>query len=383
MKIAVNTRMLLPGKLEGIGWFTNEIFKRIVQEHPEVEFHFFFDRSFSQDFIFGKNVIPHVVPPQARRPFLMRIWYDVSWPYFLKKVNPDLIISPDAQCSLKTSFPQLVVIHDINFEHYPQDIPAVYARDLKKRTPLFCNKAARVVTVSEFSKEDISKQYNISPEKIDVVYNAANKAYSVLDAAEKVEVKTRITGGQDYFIFVGSIHPRKNLQRLLPAFIQFKNATGSPMKLVIVGNTFWKNKELASVIESTVHRDDIIFIGRLDVKELSKVVGAALASVYVSYFEGFGIPIVEAFNAGVPVITSNVTSLPEVAGDAAVLVDPFSVSAIAEALERVANDSTLRHSLIEKGLKRAKSFDWDESAKKFWTIIERTIQDVRSHSSDK
>jgi glycosyltransferase involved in cell wall biosynthesis len=132
-----------------------------------------------------------------------------------------------------------------------------------------------------------------------------------------------------------------------------------------------------------VHRDDIIFIGRLDVKELSKVVGAALASVYVSYFEGFGIPLVEAFRAGVPVITSNVTSLPEVAEEAAIQVDPFSVDAIAGALERVANDSSLRQSLIEKGLKRAQSFDWDESAKKFWTIIERTIQDVRSHSSYK
>jgi glycosyltransferase involved in cell wall biosynthesis len=375
--------MLLPGKLEGIGWFTNEIFRRIVQAHPEVEFHFFFDRSFSQDFVFGENVVAHVVPPQARRPFLMRIWYDVSWPYFLKKVKPDLVISPDAQCSLKTLFPQIVVIHDINFEHYPQDIPAVYTRDLKKRTPKFCEKARRIVTVSEFSKNDIAKQFAISAEKIDVVYNAANSIYTVLNETEKNGVKARIAGGEDYFIFVGSIHPRKNLQRLLPAFIQFKNATGSPMKLVIVGNTFWKNKELASVMESTEHRDDIIFIGRLDVKELSKVVGAALASVYVSYFEGFGIPVVEAFRAGVPVITSNVTSLPEVAGDAAIQVDPFSIDAIAKALEQVANDSGLRQSLIEKGLKRAQSFDWDESAKKFWTIIERTIQDVRSHSSRK
>ncbi len=375
--------MLLPSKLEGIGWFTNEIFKRIVEAHPEVEFHFFFDRNFSQDFIFGKNVIPHVVPPQARRPFLMRLWYDVSWPYFLKKVKPDLVISPDAQCSLKTMFPQIVVIHDINFEHYPQDIPAMYTRDLKKRTPLFCAKAERIVTVSEFSKKDIAEHYKISPEKIDVVYNAANKAYGVLSEAEKLDVRTRLTGGEEYFIFVGSIHPRKNLQRLLPAFIKFKNATGSPMKLVIVGNTFWKNKELASVIESTEHKEDIIFSGRLDISALSKVVGSALASVYVSYFEGFGIPVVEAFRAGVPVITSNVTSLPEVAGDAAIQVDPFSVDAIAKALEQVANDSSLRQSLIEKGLNRAQSFDWDESAKKFWTIIERTIQDVRSHSSRK
>lgn len=378
MKIAVNTRMLLSGKMEGIGRFTYEIFSRMAKNHPEVEFHFFFDRPYDSKFVFAENVIPHFIGPPARHPYLMRIWYDITWPLLLKKINPDIVISPDAQCSLTTKFPQIVVIHDINFEHYPKDIPPVYYRDLKKRTPKFCAKAEKIITVSEFSKKDLMAHYKLGEEKMDVIYNGASEFYSPLNDEEKVKAKKKFAHGEDYFIYVGSIHPRKNLQRLIPAFLSFKKRTQSPTKLVVVGQTFWKNKELDGIMKEAVENGDIIFVGRLEGEDLKLAVGGAKASVYVSYFEGFGIPIVEAFSARVPVITSNVTSMPEVAGNAALLIDPFSVDSISKGLEKIDNDEALRAQLINQGSIELKRFSWEQSSQKFWRIIEETIRNAKS-----
>lgn len=374
MKIAVNTRHLLHHRLDGMGWFTLEIFKRLAENHPEVEFHFIFDRKFHPSFIFAKNVTPHVVGPPARHPYLMRIWYDWSVKRLLNKIKPDIFISPDAQLSLTSTCKQLIVVHDINFEHYPNDIPQVYTRDLKRRTPLFMKKAARVVTVSEFSKTDILKHYAVRPEKVGVVANAANAMYQPLQKEAKVMARERFTNGREYFIFISSIHPRKNLQRLLPAFQKFKEETGSLMKLLVVGNVFWKDDALKEAIDRGVESGDVIMAGRLDADDLSLALGGAMANLYVSYFEGFGIPVVEAFQAGVPVITSNVTSLPEVAGDAAILVDPFSIDEIKNALKKIAEDANLRNALIEKGFERSKSFSWEKSAHLMWEEIQIALK---------
>lgn len=374
MKIAVNTRLLLRDRLDGIGWFTFEVFKRIVAAHPEVEFHFIFDRPYSPEFIFGKNVKAHVIPPPARHPMLMKIWYDWSLPALLKRIKPDIFISPDAQISLTSSIKQLVVIHDINFEHFPQDIPKVYTDFLKKRSPRFAQKAARIATVSEFSKSDLVRTYDISPDKIDVVYNGANTDYKPLSEKDRIQAKQEFAQGEDYFIFVGSIHPRKNLQRLIPAFLAYKKRTNSSVKLVLVGNIFWQDDQLKESMAEGIASGSILLKGRLGARDLTRAIGGALASVYVSYFEGFGIPIVEAFYAGVPVITSNVTSMPEVAGDAALLVDPFSIDEISNALEKIATDVTLRTSLVEKGFNRAKLFHWDKSAEAMWNCITKALQ---------
>lgn len=352
-----------------MGWFTFEIFKRLVQQHPEVEFHFLFDRKFDPQFVFAKNVVPHVIYPPARHPWLMTMWYDYAVPTALKKIQPDLFISPDAQCSLRTKVPQLVVIHDINYEHYPQDIPAIYTRFLKRKSPQFCQIAKRVATVSHFSAKDIQDHYRVPSSKMDIIPNGANDDFSPLSEAEKTVMKSKLTDGKDYFVFVGSIHPRKNLQRLLPAFEKFKSETKSTTKLVIVGNTFWKGGELQEVMDRFKNHPDIVYPGRLDSKELRQVIGAAKANVYVSYFEGFGIPIIEGFKLGVPVITSNVTSMPEVAGDAALLVNPFSIEDIANALGKIDSDSDLRDSIIQKGLKRSEEFTWQRSADAMWNSI--------------
>lgn len=369
MKIAVNTRLLLKGKIEGIGWFTLEHFSRMAVNHPEHEFHFLFDRPFSPEFVFAKNVFPHVIGPPARHPILFRIWYDYSVPRILKKIGANIFISPDMMCSLRTAIPQIVVLHDLNFEHHPKDLPGHISRYLRKYSPRFAAKAKAIITVSDFSKMDIVKSYGIDPAKLEVIHNGVGNWFHPVSEDEKTETKKKLTGGCPYFVFVSSLHPRKNLHRLLPAFDLFKVNSRSDMKLVVVGEKFWNYKELDDVYRAMQFRDDVIFVGRLEPQELNDTIGAAWASVYISYYEGFGLPVLESFQCGVPVITSSKTSLPEVAGDAALLVDPFSITDISSALYKIWNDPMLKSDLIAKGHARVKDFSWDKAAAKFWEVI--------------
>ncbi len=372
MKIAVNTRMLLRGKLDGIGWFTHEIMSRIVKAHPEHEFHFIFDRPYDESFVFASNVKAHVVMPQARHPWLFRLWYNWMVPRKLKQIGADIFVSPDMMLSLRTNCKQIVVLHDLNFEHYPDDLPAHISRYLRSQSPLFAQRADTIVTVSEFSKQDIVKQYGVDASKVQLVYNAPQEAYRLLNVNERDLSKKKWAQGDDYFVFISSIHPRKNLLRLLKAYDRFRMQSGRSVKLVAVGRRFWKNQALDDTLRDMKFADDVIFTGHLEQSELTRALGGALALVYVSYFEGFGVPIVEAFRSGVPVITSNVTSMPEVAGDAALQVDPFNEEEIASAMELIERDSVLRTDMIAKGEERVKLFDWNSSAEKFWGIINET-----------
>lgn len=375
MKIAVNTRLLLANKLDGIGWFTFETLQRIVKAHPEHSFYFIFDRKYDASFIFADNIIPVVVGPPARHIILQYIWFEYSIPHVLKKIQPDLFISPDGYNSLRSTFRNLIVIHDLNFEHYPEKLPWTIRKYYRYFTPLFAKKANRIATVSEFSKNDIVEQYGITSNKIDVIYNGVNESYVPVNQATKTSLKQKFVEGNDFFIYVGALIDRKNLDNLFKAFDRFKKTSDNSIKLLIVGSKMWSNKQLEITYEAMEHKEDVIFTGRLPIEELCSLTASALAMTYVSYFEGFGIPILEAFAAGVPVITSNVTSMPEVAGGAAILVNPYNVDEIASALEQISNNQPLREKLIEKGFERCKNFSWNLSAQNLWLSIEKTLGD--------
>ncbi len=369
MKIAVNTRLLLKDKLEGIGWFTYETLKRITRSQKDTSFYFIFDRPFDDSYIFSDNITPVKIGPPARHPFLFYLWFEKSIPYILKKINPDLFLSPDGYLSLKTPVKSLSVIHDLNFEHYPEDLPWLVRKYYQYFFPKFANKAERIATVSEFSKKDIQSCYNVPSAKIDVVYNGANQVYRPLNDAEINITRNNLTKGHPYFIFIGSLIPRKNLIRLFEAFDIYKSQANNHIHLLIVGEKKWWTKEMQAVYTKSEHKDEIIFTGRLQAEELEKTLGSALALTYVSYFEGFGIPIIEAFQAGVPVITSNITSMPEIAGNAALLCDPFDPKSIAEAMYRITQEEDLKTRLTKRGFERLNHFSWDKTAEKLWSAI--------------
>lgn len=374
MKIAVNTRLLLKNKLEGIGWFTYESIKRIVLAHPEHQFYFIFDRPYSKEFIFAENVVPIVIGPPARHPVLFYLWFEFSIPKVLKKIKPDVFVSPDAYLSLSSNITDLIVIHDLNFEHYPEHLPWLVRKYYRFFTPRFARKATRIATVSQFSKHDICKKYNVDNKKVDVLYNGTNDKFRPISSKVKNSIKIQYTDGNDYFVFVGAFNPRKNLQNIFKAFDSYKSRCDSNLKFVVVGEKMYWSKEIKRSFENMKYKEDVIFTGRLDSAKLSEVVGSSVALVYASFFEGFGIPIIEAFAAEVPVITSNVTSMPEVAGDAAVLVDPNNVDEISDAMMKVSTNKEFALTLIEKGKKRKNDFSWDKTSENLWQSVLRTIE---------
>ena len=373
-RIAVNTRFLIKNKLEGIGLFTYEALKHITQTHPEIEFYFLFDRPYAPEFIFGENVKPVVLFPQARHPILWYWWFEISVKRWLDKHQPDLFLSTDAYCCLHTTVPQVMVIHDLAYEHFADHVYGLATRYYRYFMPRYAQKAQRLATVSQFSKNDIVNLYNIAPDKIDVVYNGAKEVYKPVGEEIKNKVKTAYANGCNYFVYVGSIHPRKNVKNLLLAFEQFKLETNSDFKLLIIGRKAWDFEEVDEAHTKMKFKDDVKFLGHLPPDELCNLVASAYAMVYVSLFEGFGIPIIEALSCEVPVITSSTTSMPEAAGDAAILVNPLVVEEIAGALKRLALDNDLRNDLIAKGKIQIKKFSWQLTGEKLWRCCEEVFK---------
>lgn len=374
MKIAINTRFLLKDHLEGIGWFTHETVKRMVTQHSNCEFVFLFDRPFDESFIYSDNITPKVVYPPARHPFLWYTWFEWAVPYVLKKEKPNLFLSTDGYCSLKTNIPTTLVIHDLAFEHHPKDVGGLVRKYYQHYTPKYAQKAQRLATVSNYSKQDIVNQYGVSPDKIDVVYNGCNEMYQPSPEIVQEETKKTYTKGNPYFLYVGAMHPRKNIVNLFKAFDAFKKTVSSNVKLLMVGRKAWGTAEIEEVYENMTFKEDVVFTGRVSSTELKNILGAALALTYIPYFEGFGIPIIESQYSNTPVITSDLTSMPEVAGNAAHLVNPFSIDSISDGLLKVYQDEKYQQDLKRAGLENCQNYTWQKSADLLWDCMMKTIQ---------
>lgn len=374
MRIAVNTRLLLHDRLDGIGWFTAETARRMVLAHPEHEFFFFFDRKPHPEFLFADNVTPVVLCPQARHPVLWYLFFEWSTQMALKRYKIDLYLSPDGMMPLNPKVPTLNVIHDLNFEHASGNLKASHQRYMSHYFPLFARNATRLATVSSYSKKDIAETYGIPAEKIDVVYDGAHSNYRPHSDDEKEAIRQRFTDGHPFVIFISTILKRKNLANLLLAFDKVKEDKGNEdLKLVVVGSRVWWQDELESAWNGMKHQSDVIFPGRVEPNDLSALLSAAEMLVYPSYFEGFGIPILEAMYAETAVIASRTTSMPEVGGDAVLYIDPSDIDDIAHAISRL-RDKTLRQEFIEKGRLQRQKFSWEITANLLWDSMMKTIK---------
>ena len=375
MKIAVNTRLLIPGKIDGIGRFTLETLKLIAQNHPEVQFTLLFDRKMDISiFGFSTNVKAVHFGPPARHPLLWYIWFEHRLKNYLNNNQFDLFLSPEGWIPPKLKCKSLAVIHDLNFEHHPENIIWSHRKYLQTFFPKFAQRADRIATVSDFSKQDIVKTYQVNEDDIDVVYNGASAVFKPISLEGKAVIKENYTDGEDFFIFVGSLHPRKNLEHLFLAFDGFKKQVGSNTKLLVAGNKKWWPNSLDQLYQRMQFKDEVIFVGRLNDEDLSKLLASAIALTYLPYFEGFGIPILEAFQCKTPVISSTVSSMPEVAKNAVILCDPKNVTEIAEAMQAIYSDENLRSELIVKGQSRANNFSWEKSAELLWESMQKTIR---------
>lgn len=374
MSIAINVRFLLPGKLEGLGWYTHEIVRRMVLNHPEQTFYFLFDRPYDPAFIYAENVRPLVLFPPARHPFLWYWWFEYSVPRALRRCGAEVFFSPDSYCSLRSKVPTVMTVHDLAPLHpaateKKRGLPQLTRKYYEHFLPKFIERAEAIPVVSEFVRQDVLSTCHTPPDKVHTIYNGARDNFRPCSAAEQAAIREKYSNGQAYFFYNGAIHPRKNVARLIEAFNRFKHQSGAPLKLLLAGRLAWNTEAVTEAAAQSPYRNDIHLLGYVPEAELPGLLGAALALTYVSLSEGFGLPLVEAMQSDVPVVAADATALPEVAGDAALLVNPHSEADIAAAMHQVWQDEALRQQLIARGRARSEAFSWDNAAEQIYQLL--------------
>ena len=371
-RIALNGRLLVPGKLEGIGRFTLNTLKHLVALRPEDDFLLVVDRPADEMFDLGPNVKVVRIRIPARRPWLIRWWFGRPLGRVLRRWKAEAFVSLEGPLAMDMppDFPQLSVIHDLNFEHRPEGLPSRWRKFYQTQFPRYAQRADILGTVSDFSKRDLADTYGVEEDQIEVFPNAADEVFQPIEDAQIDKAQTQFAAGRPYFLFVGSLHPRKNVEGLLGAFQTYVEK-GGQWDLVVVGVAMWAEgmHTPAPDVQGRVHA-----VGRLNHGALALAVGGARGLVFVPWFEGFGIPVIEAMASGVPVIASNVTSLPEVCGGAAfALVDPSQTADIAQEMLRLESDPHAAEEARMEGLKRAKDFSWRLTGEKMSHALNRLI----------
>jgi len=271
--------------------------------------------------------------------------------------------------------PVVATIHDLSFEHLPATFKRRSRMQLRFTVRRTARASAHIIVPSEFTRRDIISTYGIHPEHIAVIKLAASRKFKSSGREDVERVRRRYGIEGEYILAVGSIQPRKNLARLINAYADLRRERSSDKlpQLVLVGKKAWLYGQTLRTLEDQGVSDSTILTGYVSEDDLPALYTGALCFVYPSYFEGFGLPPLEAMTCGTPVIAGSLTSLPEVVGDAALLFDPFDTTALKRALARLIDDPNLRAELSGKGLSRARSFDWQETARETLKVYQRII----------
>ncbi len=377
MVIAVNTRFLLPRHLEGIGLYTAEVLKRLVRLMPEDKFLFLFDRPYDKRYLFAPNVRPIVVRPPARHPLLWYAWFEWSIPRVLQRYEADVFFSPDGYLSLRTPVPTLMTLHDLAYLHYPKQLPFAVRHYYRHFIPRYLQRAEHILTVSEYTRQDVLSHFHLPKGKIHTTCNGVRQAFAKWPsdwAAEQSETRRRYSEGKPYFLYVGALHPRKNIAGLIRAFDRFKESTQAPHLLLLTGRKAWMTTEMEKTLASAKYASDVRFTGYLETEALPALYRAAFALTYVSFFEGFGVPLLEAMYSQLPIITSDCSSLPEVAGQAALYVNPHHTESITAAMLRLYHEPQLREKLLRAAQQQREKFSWKRAAKEVFETLKQLTQ---------
>ncbi len=350
MNIFINSRFLTQ-KITGSQRFAIEISRQLKKLAP--------DRF---KFVAPKNIIHWSIVKELNAEIIGintgHIWEQIDLPLYLKKQGSPLVLNLVNTAPLFYKN-KIVVIHDVSWKHFPYTVSKKFYLWYKFLIPKIAKNSKLLLTVSNFSKKDLVKELKINEDKIEIIYNSVSDNFKFLNLSrEKI------------ILSVASLQPYKNLEGLIKAFVLLKNSDKfSDFKLVLVGGYNKKVFSNTKIFEMAEGRSDIVFTGYLSDDELIKYYNKASLFVFPSFFEGFGIPPLEAMACGCPCVVSNVASLPEVCGDAAYYVNPYDVDDIARGIEKVLTDESLRQALIKKGFENVKRFSWQESAKKIIEVI--------------
>jgi len=285
-----------------------------------------------------------------------------------RRARDDVMHSPVNVVTVLPNVPQVVTVHDLAFLHYPEQYPGMKQRYLKAMTRLSVRRAAKVIAVSEATRQDILANYRCDPDKVVTIPNGVDAEMRVLPESD-VRAFRRTQGLPDEFVlFLGTLQPRKNLETLLKAFGKIAGQVDWP--LVVAGALGWQYERIFQIVRHLGLSARVRFVGHVPGEHLPLWYNAATVFVYPSLYEGFGLPPLEAMACGTPVVASNVSALPEVVGDTGLMVDPLDVDALAGAILSLAGDADLRQQLGQRGRQRAAGFSWRRT-------VERTVEVYR------
>lgn len=289
------------------------------------------------------------------------------------RLRLDLLHSPDFIPPFQRNCKSVITVHDLAFLLYPHFLTKEAAR-YYGQIDQAVHRTDHIIAVSESTRKDTIKLLGVPERKITVIHEAANPIYRPLDPAEARRHVEKTYGlDRDYILFVSTIEPRKNLPGLLQAYRKLLDDYKRPEGLVLAGSRGWLSEEVYDTVEALKLDEHVRFLGRVPSEHLLYLYNAARVLVHPSFYEGFGLPPLEAMTCGTPTIVSNVSALPEVVGDAAYLIDPHDVDGLTVAMWRVLTDADLRASLVAKGLKRAGMFTWQRAARETLDVYQRVV----------
>lgn len=309
----------------------------------------------------------------THRPAARVLWEQLAQPLILRRIGADLAHGPVYVVPLGTSLPTVVTIHDLSFLRFPHFFRPANRFYLSLFTRLSAHRAQRILAVSEHTAQETVRLLGIPRSKIRVVYHGVDPVFRPLPAEEVAAFRARQGLPERFVLYVGTLEPRKNLVRLVQAFARIPSAD-CPV-LILAGARGWYDEEIFATVERLNLKDRVLFPGYIPNEQLPLWYNAARVFAYPSLYEGFGMPVLEALACGTPVLTSATSSLPEAAGDGALLVEPNDVGAIADGLHRLLTDETLRETLRERGLAHAVRFSWARTAEETVALYREAVNE--------
>ncbi len=370
----------------GVGKYTQNILKNIIENDKKNHFYLYFSflryrskrkKEISKLLPRSKNVTVRIIPIPAA-------WYEfltsTSLPITKIIHEPlDVFFAPYASGIPKKGFSKMVVtIHDLVFLRYPEHRGGKLSNYYLKRHQIALKSCDRIIAVSYSTKKDLVGLLKVNPNKIEVIYEAVDERFKVLKSKETSKASRVISRYFDpkikYILSVGTLEPRKNLARLVSAYSLLPYNLQKEYQLVLIGAKGWNNSSLNKTIEDLNLLDKVIIPGFVSDEDLSYIYNRASVFVYPSLYEGFGLPPLEAMASGVPVITSNKSSLPEVVGKAAILVNPQKEDEIANAIRKILSREKFAKKMIKKGLIQARKFSWEKASKKTLKLIKQVAK---------
>lgn len=379
MKIFIEGTPLFSSSRSGVGQYVKRLTEAMQRLRPENEytvfgFHFILKRKLPVEDIspvFTRKYI-RIIPGRAYNLLYKKL---VKLPIdILLRSKPDVVIYGNfAYWPLWLGSKSIVVIHDLGYIDVPEYVETKNRRFLRKFVKYSVAKASHIVTISDHARRRIIDTYNIDPEKISIVQPSIDHSIYYPRSAKEIDIaRKQYNLPLSYFLFVGTLEPRKNLVGLLDAYAQLPDEIMKRYPLVLVGGRGWADEEIQERLKK-YKKLPIIRPGYVHDKHLPAVISGARSLLWPTFYEGFGMPPLEAMACGTPVLTSNTTSLPEVVGNSALMVNPFSVTEIRQGIQRMATDDKLNKRLSQLGIKRASKFNWDKSAQEMFKVINNLV----------